>query len=199
MSLPLVSNNAGPSRIKPKQLPRTEFSRLSNLVIERDFFPEIHRRRIDRELADLEEKGTDDIPKSIKEAIEHSNSGLDDLNRTYVSQATVDLQKAISDSKQNRNERLYGVRNRTDLNHFMFNHPGISNEQERPNSRINYGNTRLPENYSYDASGSHESELRERKRTRFEPLAARQTVQSGSRQTDILARGPKRKQRDTNL
>jgi len=154
-SIPKYAHNESAS--KPKRIPERKFNEVSERLIERDFFPELHKKRLAEEIIDLTDSQApnDSKVKSKKKSHQEldplriASVGLDEFNAQYVAKSTVDLQQSLSDTKKNRNERLHGITDQKQLNPFMFNHPGISfTSNRRP--RVNFENTRFPEGFVFE-------------------------------------------------
>lgn len=157
----VVYNNSMPSTLdnprkkeaaqKPKRLSQQRFSDVSERLIERDFFPQIYKKRMADEVIDLTESSS-----KLKKAhadldpLRLAKVGLDEFNHEFIAKPTVDLQQSLSNTKRNRNERLHGITDVDQLNPLMFNHPGLSVPTSNRRPRINFDNTRFPEGFVFE-------------------------------------------------
>ena len=157
---------------KARAIPDQKFKDESEKLIERDFFPDLYRKRFDEtEVVDL----TMEPPLSSEK--------LDGFNERHIPKSTRDLQQSLSVMKSHRHERMHGIRDPEKLNNFMFNHPGIGYQISSGRPRVNYANTRFPDDYAFEEPNKKSISSRPPERAIFPQRV------SG----DILERGRKRK------
>jgi hypothetical protein len=128
----LANVSSGTRGQKKKVIDTDEFTKISESIIERDFFPDLYSKRSD--VMDL----TDNIR-------------LDELNDGNVSKKTHKLLRDVNRAKESRHERFQGAP--SDTNPLMFNHPGLSDLIPSRRPRVNYANTRFPKSVSVEDSG----------------------------------------------
>jgi hypothetical protein len=167
---------------KPIAMQDDDFMEVSEKLFERDFFPELYRKRLDdAEILDLT-----DIPSS--------SVGLNEFNDQHIPKSTSDFQQSLSVLKSHRHERMYGIRDQKKLNNFMFNHPGLNDTVPSARPRVNYANTRFPDNFRFE-------EVSSRKQASKVPSEPVHVPPIGTRGStgDILERGRKRKGSTSDL
>ena len=119
----LANVSSGPRARKKKVIETAEFTKISESIIERDFFPDLYSKR--SEVMDLT-----------------GNVRLDTLNDETVSTKTDKLLRNVNQAKESRHERFQGASSAT--NPLMFNHPGLADFIPSRRPRVNYANTRFP-------------------------------------------------------
>ena len=142
-----VDDEMGRGKIQQrrKHIPHRDYARISEDLIERDFFPQLRqlKKKLSQPSSSLVELGSDiiDLSEESLDTFKDQYNTLDGLKIYETGQKS----RKISDGAKNA---------------FMFNHPGIADsiELKRPRKGINYENTRLETDWGSELEKSARSE-----------------------------------------
>lgn len=160
-----------PSRSK---LAHSDFTRISENLIERDFFPQLAQLRRRSSETSTSAVPVKDTRGNTEEVIDLTSESLDSFKERFISAEESKIHQSVNRRK------ISDVAQ----NVFMFNHPGISSTSPLKRNRkgINYANTRLPLDWEDETEKSARADA---------VASARRRVFSTSREDpeDILQHG----------